>query len=308
MVRDDKPLVSVVIPTYNRRELVCQTIDTVLTQDWHPLEVVVVDDGSEDGTAEHVRARYGDRLRVLRQPNSGPAAARNLGLQHANGELLVTIDSDDLMAPNGIRVRVETLTAQPHADGCYGLKISCRDGSAPATFPPKAEVALDAADDLLAAYIRRPFFHHSELMLRRHVLPPDAQLFDPLARCLEDFLMIVRVLCRHTMVACPHVVTLMRDVARQDRQRYNSHAVLAQGLAPAERLLADSRLAERLGPLAGEVYGHFLQHLANASWRTRRGKEFRRHLVAAWRVSSRLRNLEHAARYVGSFLLPLFAH
>lgn len=92
------PLFSTVIPVYNRTELIRDTLDSVLAQDLPDQEVIVVDDGSTDGTLATL-ASYGSRIRVLEQKNSGPAVARNLGIAHATGDYITTFDSDDLWFP-----------------------------------------------------------------------------------------------------------------------------------------------------------------------------------------------------------------
>lgn len=92
------PLFSVVIPAYNRVALIAQTLDSVLQQAYRDFEVLVVDDGSTDGTQEAV-GRYGDAVRLLSQTNQGPGAARNFGMRHAAGEYLAFLDSDDVWFP-----------------------------------------------------------------------------------------------------------------------------------------------------------------------------------------------------------------
>src|SRR5258706_9863247 len=74
------PQVSVILPTHDRRKMVAEAVDSVLAQSFRELEIVVVDDGSEDGTAAALEARYGSRVRVVTQARRGAAAARNLGL------------------------------------------------------------------------------------------------------------------------------------------------------------------------------------------------------------------------------------
>jgi glycosyltransferase involved in cell wall biosynthesis len=91
-------LFSVIIPTYNRAALLCTALDSVFAQTFTDYEVIVVDDGSTDGTAAMV-ASYGGRVRYFQQQNKGPGAARNLGAQHATGEYLAFLDSDDLWFP-----------------------------------------------------------------------------------------------------------------------------------------------------------------------------------------------------------------
>lgn len=96
------PTLSVVIPTFNRRELVVQSIESVLAAQGD-VEIVVVDDGSSDGTAELLGALYGDRIRLLVQANKGRSCARNAGVVVAEGDYVCFLDSDDLWEPWHVR-------------------------------------------------------------------------------------------------------------------------------------------------------------------------------------------------------------
>jgi glycosyltransferase involved in cell wall biosynthesis len=103
--------ISVVIPTYNRRTQVFQAIDSAFAQTVPVDEIIVVDDGSTDGTAEAVGYRYGSRVNILRQDNGGAAAARNSGIREARGEWVAFLDSDDVWLPTKIERQIEALTA-----------------------------------------------------------------------------------------------------------------------------------------------------------------------------------------------------
>ncbi len=102
------PLVSIIIPTYNRAELVCQTIDNVFLQTYSKFELIVVDDGSTDETPSRLH-QYGDRIRVFTQANAGPAVARNRGIELARGEIIAFQDSDDLWKPVKLERQVALL-------------------------------------------------------------------------------------------------------------------------------------------------------------------------------------------------------
>jgi glycosyltransferase involved in cell wall biosynthesis len=93
-----KPLISGIVPAYNGERYLQETLDSMLAQTYQALEVIVVDDGSTDGTAKVV-AGYGDKVRYLRQENSGPAIARNRGIDAARGEFIAFLDADDLWHP-----------------------------------------------------------------------------------------------------------------------------------------------------------------------------------------------------------------
>jgi hypothetical protein len=102
--------VSVIIPTYNRADLVIETLDSIAAQTWRDVEIVVVDDGSTDDTQERLdrwqKARPAVSMIIASQANAGPAAARNLGLRHAGGDYVYFIDSDDLIEPGAIATLV----------------------------------------------------------------------------------------------------------------------------------------------------------------------------------------------------------
>lgn len=102
-----------IIPTYNRRELVQRAIGTVLAQTRPVQEIVVVDDGSSDGTGDALARAFGDRIRYVYQPNAGVSAARNHGLRVAQGRFLALLDSDDEWLPQKTQRQVEWLQARP---------------------------------------------------------------------------------------------------------------------------------------------------------------------------------------------------
>ncbi len=103
-------LVSAIIPTYNRARTIERAVNSVLGQSWQPMEVIVVDDGSTDQTTD-ILARYGDRIRLIRQKNQGPSAARNAGIMAARGEIISFLDSDDSWLPDKVERQVKLLQA-----------------------------------------------------------------------------------------------------------------------------------------------------------------------------------------------------
>lgn len=109
------PLVSCIVPVFNGERYLAEALDSILAQQYRPIEIVVVDDGSTDGTAALVRS-YGDRVRALRQPNAGAPAARNLGLQTARGELIAFLDSDDLWHRDKLARQIARFVARPELE------------------------------------------------------------------------------------------------------------------------------------------------------------------------------------------------
>ena len=123
----ESPRVSVIIPTYNRSWCLSEAIDSVLSQTFQDMELIVVDDGSSDETPA-LLSHYADRLRVLRQTNRGVSAARNSGIQAAHGDLIAFLDSDDTWQPDKLARQVDFFDRQPDAMICQTEEIWIRRG------------------------------------------------------------------------------------------------------------------------------------------------------------------------------------
>jgi glycosyltransferase involved in cell wall biosynthesis len=114
------PKVSVVIPTYNRAAKVQSAIESVLSQTYSDLEVIVVDDGSSDGTGQILGEIFGDRIRYYGQTNQGVSVARNKGVEEARGEWIAFLDSDDLWENDKLEWQFKALERfGPQCSGCY---------------------------------------------------------------------------------------------------------------------------------------------------------------------------------------------
>jgi glycosyltransferase involved in cell wall biosynthesis len=107
------PKVSVVIPVYNSLNYFPDTLASVLRQTFYDFEVVIVDDGSTDNTAEWADSVNDERIRIIRQPNQGTQAARNTGILAARGEYIALLDNDDLWEPTKLQKQVARLDADP---------------------------------------------------------------------------------------------------------------------------------------------------------------------------------------------------
>jgi len=104
--------VTALIPTYNCERYICDAIDSVLAQTYPLHEVIVVDDGSTDQT-QSVLARYGSRIKYIRQTNAGPPAARNTGIAQATGDFIALLDSDDMWMPEKLERQMDYLEKHP---------------------------------------------------------------------------------------------------------------------------------------------------------------------------------------------------
>ncbi len=162
-------LVSVVVPAYQAEEFLAEALESALSQDCGGVEVVVVDDGSTDRTAEIARAHP---VKLVSQPNRGPAAARNAGLASARGEFLTILDSDDIWPADRLSKQVAHLREHPDDGLVMGL----------------TEVFLTPGQPRPAHYPRftDPFPGHPSTMLVRREVFESVGPFDESLRLSED--------------------------------------------------------------------------------------------------------------------------
>lgn len=113
-----KPLVSIVMPVYNCAQFVAEAVGSALAQDYPEKEVLLIDDGSTDGSPK-VLEQFGGAIRVIAVPNGGPARARNLGIQMARGEYIAFLDADDVWARTKLSTQVAHLETRPEVGACY---------------------------------------------------------------------------------------------------------------------------------------------------------------------------------------------
>ena len=203
--------VSAVIPTYNRRDYVGRAIDSVLAQTVPVDEIVIVDDGSTDGTAEALRAKYGSAVRVVTQANAGPAAARRQGVLQARGEWIAFLDSDDEWMPYKNQVLLEAAARVPSdVAWIFGdLRIVTEHGEGETFFGKhglKVRSSVDVFDDPIAIQYPFQFCMLQGSLVRRHALV-ELGCFTEGLRSDDDLLAGFQVACRYRMAAVPQVVT-----------------------------------------------------------------------------------------------------
>ena len=158
-----KPLVSVIVPAYNRAATIADTLHTITAQTGWPFEIIVVDDGSQDGTAEIAREAAPD-AHVVVQHNQRRSAARNNGAALAKGEFLYFFDSDDLMEPGAIARLAGALAADDTAALAYGPVLRFVDDP---TVADLRKPFIAATGNLLAEQLDTPFLIPIMTMVKR---------------------------------------------------------------------------------------------------------------------------------------------
>ncbi|MEM6374717.1 MAG: glycosyltransferase family 2 protein [Pseudomonadota bacterium] len=194
------PTVSVVLPTFNRAQILPAAMRSVLDQDYRDLELIVVDDASTEDIEAVVKAVDDPRVRYMRMPhNGGAAAARNFGLQDVRGQYIAFQDSDDLWLPGKLTRQVELLEAQPPEVGVVtGLKILYGRDKGWVYGPGRVDCAPDPANRLKLSQdqVRHSLLENrislQNALFRRDCMP-DMVWFDPLAKANNDWEFVVRL-------------------------------------------------------------------------------------------------------------------
>lgn len=190
----DTPETSVIIPTWNRRDLLVRAVESVLAQTRPVEEIIVVDDGSTDGTAAHLAERYGERILCVRQDNAGVSAARNRGLRLARGRYIALLDSDDEWLPEKTARQVEYLEAHPDIGMvvCNVLRVD-RHGALIDVFDRRRQIPADGP--ALQWVLQDPALAPLSVLMRREVYDTVGD-FDEDLRTAEDLDFHLRVAAR----------------------------------------------------------------------------------------------------------------
>jgi len=112
-------LISVIIPVYNCEKYITEAINSVLKQEYHPLEIIVVDDGSTDKTQDKIK-EFGYQITYIYQENGGTAKARNNGIKNAKGDYFAFLDADDIWVENKLKMQMEIFAKNPEIDLVFG--------------------------------------------------------------------------------------------------------------------------------------------------------------------------------------------
>ncbi len=252
--------VSVIIPAYNQGLYLKEAIQSVLDQTYPNFDLVIVDDGSTDDTAEVVHRFRDQRIRYIYQENRGLSAARNTGIQHSDGELLTFLDSDDLFFPDKLEVLVAELEQHPEVGFVAGQAVLIDEYG-----NPLGEVFNTPLPDDPARLLLWNPLHVCSVMVRRSWID-QVGLFDERFRAYEDWdmwLRLARAGC--PMRWMPHPVSMYRfhtSQMTQDRERMTTatFAVLA-------KVFSDPTLPEHWKDLKDLAYANAYLRAAIQAYR-----------------------------------------
>lgn len=218
---DELPLISVVMPAYNAEAFIDEALASIFAQEYPSFEVIVINDGSTDATAQRIVA-YGHGVRYFEQPNSGgfPGSPRNLGLRHSRGEFICFLDADDIMLPGRLRLQADFLRAHTAVGMLFGdyqnFSASGPIGGSHFRICPQLQQRLDGGpsvilppSDATALLLRENVGIPSSMMMRRKVLEV-VPGFSTEFRVGEDFHFYYRILRRFSLGIVDQVVSWRR--------------------------------------------------------------------------------------------------
>jgi glycosyltransferase involved in cell wall biosynthesis len=245
------PETSVIIPTFNRRAMVREAIASVLAQRCASFELIVIDDGSTDGTGEDLQRLDADSVRVTRTSNGGPAAARNRGIALARGRFIAFLDSDDLWAPDKLARQAAFMRDNPHVAISQTGEVWIRNGRRinPARRHQKR------GGDIFADSLRTCLISPSAVILKRELFDEIGGFDETMAAC-EDYDLWLRILVRHEVGLLDeplvtrragHAGQLSATIPALDRFRILALAKLLEGdtMEADRRVIASEVMAEK---------------------------------------------------------------
>jgi glycosyltransferase involved in cell wall biosynthesis len=264
----DPALISVVMPCYNAAHYVEEAIDSVLWQSYSHVELVVVDDGSSDTSAtviDRLAAANPGRIRVLHQTNSGPYAARNLGLTHAHGNFIAFLDADDTWHPDALKALHAALT-DARADVAYCGWQNVGEGAANTQpyIPPNY-----AAADAVALFLQACPWPINGVLLRRQLVDALHGFSERLPTAMDYDLWLRMLASEPTVVHVPQVLAYYRRYARGTahiprwRQVFDAIRVREDFVRRFPEQVAHLGRAER----DARVYGSLLPEAYRCHWR-----------------------------------------
>ena len=262
--------ISVIIPVYNRADVIGRAVDSALNQTIKPIEIIVVDDGSTDDP-EKVLKNYGDKIRFIKQSNTGPSAARNHGISVAEGDYIAFLDSDDAWLPDKIERQVSMIISEE-----ISFIITDSNG-----FPGSSQKATTFQKSIFADLLKQKypfvkncfemlveqnFIHLSTVLIEKKWFI-EAGGFDEKMDVAEDTDLWLRLSLHHRIGIIPEVLAL-RDF-REDKLSGDKEKEFAGRIRIFEKLLKSPELDDHQKKIVrnrkewvfGRLLGLYWHHL-----------------------------------------------
>jgi glycosyltransferase involved in cell wall biosynthesis len=254
------PLVSVVVPAFNAARTIETTLRSVLQQTMNELELIVVDDGSTDATAEIVQSVEDERLRLIQQPNAGHASARNAGVMAALGRHVAVVDADDIWLPHKLERQLAVFGANPAVHALHGSAVFVDDSLRPLFVAPSP----DGKNDLLDVLCFRGLAAMMVTLIIDRALLQQVGGFDPSLIILQDWELAIRLARLGELYSMSEPLVLYRLHASNQSKQIDLH------IEPGERVLgrffADPTLPADIAARRSYVYAYFYAMLCGGAF------------------------------------------
>lgn len=261
------PKVSVIIPAYNAQKFIRQTLDSVLAQTYRDFEIIVVDDGSKDATAE-IADSYGKPIRCLRKTNGGVSEARNFGFKNSGGDYVAFLDADDLWEPTKLEKQVCILDETPEIGLCFTAMQRVDEN-----LQPINRVAADYYEDYTEAlllYLCVVTGSCSSAMLRREIIEK-AGGFDSKFSTAADWEFWLRVSLLTKFAPVPEYLIKYREVSGS--MSSDPYLVKRDILTVLEKFFSAEDLPEKYRKMKDQSYSNNLMILSGEFLHARKPAE-----------------------------------
>jgi glycosyltransferase involved in cell wall biosynthesis len=294
-------LVSAIIPTYNRSAVLPRALDSVLAQTRPPDEVIVIDDGSTDDTADMLRQRYaglfGERLRYVRQPNAGVSSARNHGMRLARGDFFAFLDSDDTWLPDKTQRQADWLAEHPD-HGMVLCDVERTDDALQRIDVFHRRDVIPTDGWVLRWLLHNPALAPVSAMMRREVFE-DVGGFDERLRTAEDIEYHLRIAARWRIGVVDEILASAvrgQHGLSATSSTYDDYVtVMEQAVEKARGVVSDPERFHALGAAyVRNARGMLIRwrwrdamNLATKAWRTSSHPDVRRGVAALFPFAAR---------------------
>lgn len=258
------PMVSVVIVTYNKADTLRAAVESVLSQTYSDFEILIVDDGSTDQTAEVARG-FGPKVRYLPKENGGTGSARNLGIAHALGQYTAFLDGDDLWLPQKLEIQMAAFEREPDLLGVQ-CSAYCVDNQLKVTEVRRCDPSQDTLLDFLLFH-NLPAFS-SAVMVRTEVFQSIGGFGEDLV-ILSDWDMACRLARAGKMRSVPDCLVLYRHYPSNQSRDVGIH--IESGVRSLIRFFSDSTLDRAILAQESLIWARFYAMLSggyvrNGQW------------------------------------------
>jgi len=245
-----KPLISVIIPTHNRANLLPRAIRSVLQQTFGDFEVIIVDDASDDNTEAVIKQFRDSRVRYIRQTHTmGGSASRNTGIREARGDYIAFLDDDDEYLPDKLALMLQALRSSSDKVGIAYSKVKLVDYFDEVIFP-----YIGRSGNIFLAMLSAPQFHISSTLIKKnHIV-----FFDETLPRYQDVDFHLGILEKSDAVFVDRITSLWHWGGDRERITFNT-----ESLEDAVKILEQKYFIQKNYKTNREVYGRFFRTVGN---------------------------------------------